>query len=206
MISRSRLLSALVAAELLWGFGMVAFETFLPPRLAQLSTGGSDGAAQLVGPVVTVAWVVSAAGAAVSPRLVNRLGSAWAGFWLRAVQGGAVVAMGLATGIAGLVVAYLANYGAHGATNPVHYGMVHRAVDGAHRATVVSANSLTAQVGGAVSGIALGALADASSLGLAMVVAGTVLAAAAPLYLAGRRPQRACPEPDRAWRPAQSPR
>src|SRR5690606_23909837 len=79
-------------------------------------------------------------------------------------------------------------YGVHGATNTVHYAMVHRAVESRHRATVVSANSLAAQVGGAVSGVALGALADATSITTAMFVAAGALAGAGPLYLCGRRP------------------
>ena len=94
--------------------------------------------------------------------------------------------MGIAAGPVGLVVAYLANYSVHGATNPVHYGIVHRAVDSSVRATVVSANSLASQFGGAVSGIALGVLADRTSISTAMIVAAMVLAAAAPLYLVGR--------------------
>ena len=72
---------------------------------------------------------------------------------------------GLVAGPIGLVVAYLATYWLHGAANPVHYGLVHRNVESEHRATVISANSLTSQVGGAISGIALGALADSTSIG-----------------------------------------
>ena len=34
VIRANRLLVALVAAELFWGAGMIAFETFFPPRLA----------------------------------------------------------------------------------------------------------------------------------------------------------------------------
>jgi sugar phosphate permease len=94
-----------------------------------------------------------------------------------------VIALGLAAGTAGVIIAYLVNYWAQGATNPVHYGMVHRAVTDSHRATVLSANSLMSQLGGAVSGIALGALADRTSLSTAIVVGGVVLAIAAPLYL-----------------------
>ena len=185
LIRRSRLLTALVIGELLWGFGMVSFETFMPPRLAEL-TGDLDGAAANLGPVLTVAWAVSAAGAALAPRLVRRWGAPRAGFVLRLVHGGTVAAMAAATSSGMLVVGYVAAYWAHGATGPVHYGMVHRAVEADHRATVVSANSLTSQVGAAVSGIALGALADATSLSVAMAVAAVVLAAAAPLYLVGR--------------------
>ena len=97
----------------------------------------------------------------------------WPDARLRLANGATVVAMGLAAGpdrphrrlprdVLGL----------HGATAPVHYGMVHRAVESSHRATVVSANSLTSQVGGALGGILLGALADATSITTAMLVAG----------------------------------
>lgn len=190
LIRASRLLTALVVGELLWGFGMVAFENLLPPRLAEVS-GSVDDAARILGPSVAAAWVLSAAGAAVAPWLVRRLGSGAAGCGLRLLHGLTVVAMGLAGGPIGLVVAYLATYGVHGATAPVHYGLVHRAVESSHRATVVSANSLTCQLGGAVSGIALGVLADATSITTAMLVAAAVMAAAAPLYLVG--PERAVP-------------
>lgn len=185
LIRASRLLTALVIGELLWGFGMVAFETLLPPRLAEVG-GGVDDAASLLGPAVAGAWVLSAVGACAAPGLVRRFGSGWAGFGLRLGHGATVVVMGLAAGPAGLILAYFATYWVHGATAPVHYGMVHRAVESSHRATVVSANSLTCQVGGAVSGILLGALADATSTATAMYAGAAMLAAAAPLYLAGR--------------------
>lgn len=185
VIQSSRLLTALVVAELLWGFGMLAFETLMPLRLAEVG-GGAEAAARMLGPAITAAWGLSAAGAAAAPWLVRRWGSGVAACALRVLHGVTVVGMALAAGPSGLIVAYLATYWVHGAAGPLHYGMVHRAVDASHRATVVSANSLTSQVGGAVSGIVLGALADATSLATAMVVAAVVLAAAGPLYLVGR--------------------
>ncbi len=185
IIRADRLLIALVTAELLWGFGMVTFEIFFPPRLAEVR-GGIEEAAGLVGPTITAAWILSALGAAAAPLIVRRLGSGWAGCTLRVVHGVTIVGMAVAAGPAGVIVAYLANYWAHGATAPVHYGMVHRAVDSAHRATVVSANSLTSQVGGAAGGIALGVLADATSLSTAIITGAAVIAAAGPLYLVGR--------------------
>jgi MFS family permease len=184
-IRASRLLLALVVAEFSWGFGMIAFEFLFPPRLAELS-GGVDEAAVWIGPVVTGAWVLSALGAAAGPCLGDKFGSGWAGCGLRLMQSATVVVMGLVAGPIGFVVAFLATYWLHGAANPVHYGLVHRNVESTHRATVISANSLTSQVGGAISGIALGALADATSISTAMIVAGLVLAVGAPLYLIGQ--------------------
>lgn len=187
-IRATPLLLALAVAELLWGFGMVTFETFFPARLAETS-GGADAAAGLVGPLIAAAWVLSAIGAACAPLLSRLVGAAWTGCSLRIVHGATVVGMGLAAGTVGLVAGYLACYWAHGASNPVHYGLVHDAADRQHRATIISANSLASQLGGAAGGIALGALAVATSTGFGMIVGGLVLAAAAPLYLVSRPPR-----------------
>lgn len=193
VIRRSGLLTALVAAELLWGFGMVAFEVMMPPRLVEV-TDNVEQAARLLGPAITIAWALSALGAAAAPWLVDRFGSGRAACALRVVHGVAVAVMGLAGGVAGLVTAFLASSWAHGATAPVHYGMVHRNVNASHRATVVSANSLTSQVGFAIGGIALGALADATSITTAMLTGAVFLTAAGPLYLV-RHASDVVPEP-----------
>lgn len=49
LLRRSRILLALVAVELFWGFGMVTFETLLPVRLSEV-IGNPDDAAALLGP------------------------------------------------------------------------------------------------------------------------------------------------------------
>lgn len=187
LVRSSRVLVVLVAVEFLWGFGSVAFEAFTPARLSDV-LGDADRAASLFGPAAAAAWLLAAAGALMAPWLASRLGAAQAGAVLRVCQGLTVVGIGLATGPIGLLAAYLATMVVHGAANPVHQAMLHRAVVGAStRATVVSANSLTAQAGGALGGIALGALADAAGLTTATLIGAAVLASAAPLYLiAGR--------------------
>nr|BFE73589.1 hypothetical protein GCM10020092_068900 [Actinoplanes digitatis] len=51
LLRRSRVLAALVAVELFWGFGMVTFEGLLPVRLAEV-VGDADRAAALLGPAL----------------------------------------------------------------------------------------------------------------------------------------------------------
>jgi predicted MFS family arabinose efflux permease len=116
---------------------------------------------------------------------------------LRLAQGLTVLGIALAAGPVAVITAYVFTMGVHGAANPVHEAMVHRAVtDPGKRATVVSANSMTAQTGGMLGGIALGALADAAGLATGIVVGAAILAAPAPLYLlAGRQPPPADPPP-----------
>jgi MFS family permease len=183
---RSRVITALIAVELFWGFGMTTFETLLPVRLSEV-VGDPGAAAALMGPVGSAGWVASAAGAALIPLLSRRIGAPWTGFVLRIAQGATIVGMALSAGPAGVIAAFLLCYAVHGAANPVHVGMLHRQVDGPYRASVLSLNSMVGQPAGALGLVVLTAIAARAGTGTAMLVGAVVLAAAAPLYLVGRR-------------------
>ncbi|MFG1848695.1 MFS transporter [Micromonospora carbonacea] len=189
LLRRSRVLLALVAVELFWGFGMVTFESLLPVRLAEV-VGDPERAAALLGPASSAAWLASAAGAALTPLLLRWPGAAPGAALLRVGQGATVVAMGLFAGPVGVLVAYLACYTVHGASNPLHLGLLHRQVDGPYRTSVLSLNSMMAQPAGALGAVALTALAERASVSTAMLVGAVVLAAAAPLYLPAWRAAR----------------
>lgn len=187
LIRGNRILLAVISVEFLWGFGGTAYETFTPARLAEV-VGDSDSAASLLGPTHAVAWLLFAAGVSAAPALTRWLGVAYAAAALRIVQGLTVVGIAVAAGPVGVIAAFLLTLAVHGAANPVHAGLLHRTVQGpTHRATVVSANSMTAQTGAMLGGIALGALADATTLTTAILAGAVILAAAAPLYLPARR-------------------
>ncbi|PFG38451.1 MFS transporter [Georgenia soli] len=190
LLRRDRILLALVAVELFWGFGMVTFEQLMPVRLTEL-VGDPDSAAAITGPATAAAWLVSAAGAAAMPWLGRRLGTSAAAAALRVAQGAAVVGMGLLGGVAAMLAAYVACYLVHGASGAAHATLLHRRVTGEHRATVVSLNSMVMQPAGAAGMVVLTALADGTSVSVAVCVGGAVLALAAPLYLPAWRQERA---------------
>ncbi|MEV4628687.1 MFS transporter [Micromonospora sp. NPDC049523] len=192
LLRRSRILLALVAVELFWGFGMVTFETLLPVRLSEV-VGNPDDAAALLGPAGSVAWLASAAGAGLAPVIARRIGVAPTAALLRIVQGATVVGMGLLAGPVGVIAAYLACYLVHGASNPLHMGLLHRQVDGPYRTSVISLNSMVSQPAGALGGVVLTAVAGATSVTTAMLVGAVVLAVAAPLYLPAWRATRNAP-------------
>jgi MFS family permease len=190
-VRKSTVLGALVTVELLWGLGMVSFETFTPARLSVV-IGSADQAATVLGPTSTGAWLAAAGGAALIPLLTRRWRPAYVGAGLRVAQGLTVLGIAFAAGPVGVVAAYVLTIGINGASDPLHQGLLHRAVvDPGSRATIVSVNSLTAHLGGMVGGIALGALADATALTTAIVAGAIILSAAAPLYvLVARRTGR----------------
>jgi MFS family permease len=192
VVRRSKVLLALVAVELCWGFGMVTFEQLMPVRLAEL-VGGPREAAAITGPAGSAAWLVSALGAALVPLLSARIGVAVTAGVLRIGQGVAVLGMGLLAGPAGVLTGYLAAYLVHGASNPVHSTLLHREVSAAHRSTVLSVNSMISQPAGALGLILLTALATATSVSTAIVTGAVVLALAAPLYLPAATAERQTP-------------
>jgi hypothetical protein len=165
---------------------MVTFESLFPIRLSEL-VGGTDQAAAIMGPVGSAAWFASAAGAAGIIVVSRRIGVARSAALLRVVQGATVVAMGLIAGIVGVIVAYLACYTAHGASNPMHTTLLHRQVDGPHRTTVLSMNSMVGQPPER-SRHRLAALADATSVSTAMVIGGIILADGGAALSAGHAP------------------
>lgn len=182
LLTRSRVLTALLAVELFWGFGMVGFEVFMPARLSELLAGRSQAAA-VMGPVSAAAWGVSALGALAAPALARRWGSVPVSVGLRLVQGATVVAMGLAFGPVGLVIAYLLTYAVHSASGVLYETLLHEQVESKNRATVLSLASMVMQPAGSLGAIVLGAVAAGRTTGAALVLAGIVLALAAPLFL-----------------------
>jgi MFS family permease len=189
LLRGSRVLTGLIMVEAFWGFSMVTFESLFPIRLADL-VGGTDQAAAIMGPVGSAAWFAAALGSGVVVAASRRIGVARAAAMLRIVQGAAIVLMGWLAGPVGVVAAYLACYVAHGASNPMHTTLLHRQVDGPHRTTVLSMNSMVGQPAGSVGAIVLASLADGASVATAMVVGGIICSLAAPLYIPAWRKER----------------
>lgn len=189
LVRRSRILLCLLAVELCWGFGMIAYETLFPVRLSEL-VGGPERAAELTGPATSAAWLVSAGGAALVPLLTARVRVGVVAILLRVLHGVTIVGMGLFAGPVGALAGFLACYLVHGAANPVHNTLLHREVTAEHRTTVMSMNSMVAQPAGSLGLIVLTALASGVSTSFAIVVGAVVLALAAPLYLPATRAER----------------
>jgi hypothetical protein len=183
LLRRSHALLALAAIELLWGAGMNGVEMLSGPRMVELVGNPSDGVAAYA-VTAAVAWSISGAGAAAAPWLARRTGS-WvaAAVVSRIAQGAGVLLAVVLAGPAGLILGYVGFYLVHGTANVAHYGLMHRHTSGAHRATMVSVNSLTSRLGGVVAAPALGAIASGEGLVTAFGCSAVILALPAPLYL-----------------------
>lgn len=181
-------LCALAAVELLWGAGMTGVEILSGLRMVELVEDTESGVAAYA-VTAAVAWTISGLGAAAAPWVARRTGS-----WVRAAivariaQGLGVALAVVIAGPIGLVLGYLGFYLVHGTANVAHYGLVHRHTTAAHRATMVSTNSLTSRIGGMAAAPALGALAGGQGLVAGFAVSAILLVLPAPLYLWAKVP------------------
>ena len=188
-LGSSRVLLALVLVEVFWSIGMIAFETFMPVRLAEVA-GGETRAGALMGPVSAAAWGLFAVGSAAAGLTSRRIGVGWTALAARVLNGTFVVVMGLMAGPVGLITAFLVTYTLHGAGGPVHSTLLHRQAQARNRTTVLSMNSMVAGGCYSLGLLALGPLAEHAGTTTAIIVAGAFSILGAALYLPAIRQER----------------
>lgn len=189
-LGTSRVLLALVLVEVFWSVGMIAFETLMPVRLAEVA-GGETRAGALMGPVSAAAWGLFAVGSAVAGLTSRRIGVGWTALAARVLNGAFVVVMGLMAGPVGLITAFLVTYTLHGSAGPVHSTLLHRQAEARNRTTVLSMNSMVAGGCYSLGLLALGPLAEHAGTTRAIITAGAFSILGAALYLPAIRQERA---------------
>lgn len=190
LVLRSRVLAGLLLVEVFWAVAMVAFETLTPLQLEQM-LGGQQAAATVFGPASAAAWALFAAGSLLAQRAARTIGPSRTAILGRLLNGLFVIAMGLASGVVGLLVAYGLTYLVHGSAGPVHAALLHREADRSTRASVLSLNSMVSGGAYSLGLILLTAIAGSASAAVATVVAGSFSLLGALCYLpALRREQR----------------
>jgi predicted MFS family arabinose efflux permease len=192
LVTRNRVLAGLVAVELFWVIGMMAYETLMPLRLSDL-LGSEARAGAWMGPAAAGGWALFSLGSWLGGRAADRFGLVQAAVLGRVLNGLGVVAMGLVLGPVALIAAYLVTYSLHGAASPAYMGLMHREASAKNRATILSLGSLVMQAGGAVAGPLLGLLAAHTSIATAMVVAGAISTVGFVCFLPAWRRGRTLP-------------
>ena len=190
LLASNSVLRGLVLVEVFWVTGMMAYETLMPLRLAEL-LGSEAKAGVWMGPAAAGGWALFSFGSWLGGRLADRLGLVRAAILGRIINSLGAVAMGLTLGPLALLVAYFFTYTMHGAASPAYMGLMHREATSKNRATILSMGSLAMQGGGAIVGPLLGLLAARTSISTAMVVAGLVSAVGFACFLPARRHERA---------------
>jgi hypothetical protein len=156
------------------GFGVVGFELLVPIRLDDLLGDATDTSA-LFAVLVAAGFAGSAIGAGLAVRVRQRVGSAAKGALLATLAGGLLGAVTGVPLVPVLVVAYVAAYSAAAPARPLLGEILHARVGSAQRATLLSVQSLASMAGAVLGSLALPALADTTSTGLALALGGVVI-------------------------------
>ncbi len=186
LVRRSRVLAGVLAAEAAWSIGMVSFESLMPVRLSELLGSQTTGGAWM-GPVSALGWGVFAGGSALAGLAQRRIGVARTAMLARSLNAVGAIALGLAAGPIGLVLAYLLAYSTHGMNGAPHAGLLHSVAESRNRSTVLSLNSMVAFVAFAACGPLAGVLADHRGVSTAMISLGVASALGVAGYLPARR-------------------
>jgi MFS family permease len=197
---RSRNVRLILGVALALGAVMSTTEVLWPSRLDDLADGRASEVAPLFGLLTAATMLAFSAGSALSSRVARAAGK-------RRAYAGALVVLAIA--LLGLIgaptvvafcLAHLAYFTMLGIVDPLHYEVLHDAIDSSTRATVASAEGLASQAGGLGGNFGLVPLAGAAGFGAAwgiaagIAVGAALLAAAtAPAAAARPRPRPAAP-------------
>lgn len=171
LLRDNKVLRGLVLLECFWATAMIGMEMFTPARMAEL-LGGEAAAGAVMGPLAAGAWGVFAIGARICGWVSARWGVARAALLGRVLHSVLTMGLALAVGPVGLIVAHLLVYTGHGVAGPAYNALLHREATARNRATVLSLASMSAFGFAALTKPLTGLLADATSIQVAMAVAG----------------------------------
>lgn len=180
-------LRGLAAAMTIVAVGVVALETFMPVRLAELNGDRAEAAAQM-GVVAAAAWGLASLGSAVTSRVLRHRSPRGVAVALITIEGLGLLAMSLAAGPTLLVAGFWLGYLVHTGFGSTYNSLVHARVDDAHRGTALSITSMAFLGSASAAGVLLGLLAEhtSSSSGL-LVGAGAMATAGGIIAVATRR-------------------
>lgn len=179
-------LRGLAAAMTVVAIGVVALETFMPVRLAELNGDRAEAAAQM-GVVAAVAWGLASAGSAVVSRVLRHRSPRGVAVALVMVEGLGLLAMSLAAGPTLLVAGFWLGYLVHTGFGSTYNALVHARVDDAHRATALSITSMAFLGSASAAGVLLGLLAEHTSSSTGLLAGAAAMAASAGIIAVATR-------------------
>ncbi len=179
-------LRGLAAAMVVVAFGVVALETFMPVRLAELSGDRAEAAAQM-GVVAAAAWGLASVGSAVVSRVLRHRSPREVAVALITVEGLGLLAMSLAAGPALLVAGFWIGYLVHTGFGSTYNALVHARVDDAHRGTALSITSMAFLGSASAAGVLLGVVADQTSSATSLLVGAGAMAIAGGMIAVATR-------------------
>lgn len=193
---RDRALLLLLGAEVVVGVALSASENLWQPFFAARLGGATPENTLLLGVVLAGCFGMGVLGNLVATPLTRLLGGRYAlvAGLFQLLQGAAFLLLAAQGGVMTATALFWLTYVARSAWSSPHAALFNRQVPSERRSVMLSVQSLASFGGAFVGSVALGALAEATSIPLAWSVSGALVLLAALLYLpllGARAPERA---------------
>ncbi len=176
-------LIAFLAIGVAWGVAFSAVETYWQPRVASIV--GAAGSDRLNGFLSAGYFLAALVGGLVAAPLLEktRVGVGPALVALRLLTAAFIAALALQASAIGFAALYLTMFFWNGIASPLEATALNRMIPADKRASMLSALSLSVQLGGFSGAIGFGLVVGRHGIVLAWLVAAGILAASAFLFL-----------------------
>lgn len=180
----------LMGAALIGGFTLAGVETFWQPQFAEL-LGGATEKSWLFGLLMAVSFLVGVGGNMLSIPAGKRLNQRYAllAALARTLQSIALLAMALLQPLAGFAGGFWLFYLGGAFNSSPHETLVNREIPAQRRSAMLSTQSLAIYAGSFLGSILLGAIAQASTISAAWIVAAVLSMVSLALYARVARQQ-----------------
>ncbi|MHC1708886.1 MAG: MFS transporter [Methanomassiliicoccales archaeon] len=197
---KDRFTFVMMLSSVFLGFGLLSVELLWQPRAQMLMEDPSQ--TWVFGVLAAGYFAASSVGNLLASRGSELLGRKplRSLTWIRILNGTVLLVLSWQTGLLEFAVLYLLLYVVFGLANSPHAAVFNAHIPKQRRSTLMSFESLMAQIGGLAGSLSIGWLAKSSGIGTAWAVAGIVFAASSTTYgylwLRGRQALVAEPEQD----------
>lgn len=174
----------LVTATMASAFAILSLELLWQPRFAAI-LGGTVNNSIVFGVIMAGNFVAGMLGNMLAPAAARRLGKRYGllAALFQFLRGLGVIALALQTLLFPATVIFWLVYLGMGVVNSPHATLLNRQIPARHRSSMLSVDSLLGYVGGLISSVTLGFVAERVGIGFAWGAAGAVLLLSALLYL-----------------------
>jgi MFS family permease len=176
-------LTAFLAAGTAWGIAFSAVETYWQPRVAAIA--GAAATDSLNGFLSAGYFIAALVGSLAAAPLLERMriGSGLVLAGLRLLTAVFIAALALQQSAGGFAVLYLSMFFWNGMASPPETTALNRILPADKRASMLSAVSLSVQLGGLAGALGFGLVVGSMGITVAWLIAAGILAASAFLFL-----------------------
>jgi len=180
IFSESNSLKYLIAISFFLGIGLNAVESFWQPKVQLIS---QNSPSFILGILASLYFFSATIGSLFSTSLTKWLGEKKTLFLMKLFHGITLIGLSYSASLLGFTIGFISIFIFHGALNGPHQTLLHNSIPSEYRSSLLSVDSLSLQLGGGLSALILGWVAQYNSIAIVWEIAGICIILSAFLYI-----------------------